>query len=51
VGGDVSKAAEAKEIIDAAIKNTDASISGQQLGVYEFAPIEAVTEESFHKNV
>ncbi|QJW97291.1 glucose 1-dehydrogenase [Frigoriglobus tundricola] len=50
VGGDVSKAAEAKGIIDAAIKNygrLDVLVNNS--GVYEFAPIEAVTEESFHR--
>jgi 3-oxoacyl-[acyl-carrier protein] reductase len=50
VGGDVSKAAEAQGIIDAAIKNygrLDVLVNNS--GVYEFAPIEAVTEESFHK--
>ena len=50
VGGDVSKAAEAQGIIDAAIKNygrLDVLVNNS--GVYEFAPIEAVTEENFHK--
>ncbi|OWK35810.1 glucose 1-dehydrogenase [Fimbriiglobus ruber] len=50
VGGDVSKAAEAKGIIDAAIKNYGRlDILVNNSGVYEFAPIEAVTEESFHR--
>ncbi|HEV3307617.1 MAG TPA: glucose 1-dehydrogenase [Candidatus Sulfotelmatobacter sp.] len=50
VGGDVSKAAEAKGIIDAAIKNYGRlDILVNNSGVYEFAPIEAVTEENFHK--
>jgi 3-oxoacyl-[acyl-carrier protein] reductase len=50
VGGDVSKSAEAKGIIDAAIKNYGRlDILVNNSGVYEFAPIEAVTEESFHK--
>ena len=50
VGGDVSKAAEAKGIIDAAIKNYGClDILVNNSGVYEFAPIEAVTEENFHK--
>ena len=50
VGGDVSKAAEANGIIDAAIKNYGRlDILVNNSGVYEFAPIEAVTEESFHK--
>jgi 3-oxoacyl-[acyl-carrier protein] reductase len=46
VGGDVSKAAEAKGII----KNYGRlDILVNNSGVYEFAPIEAVTEENFHK--
>lgn len=50
VGGDVSKAAEAKAIIEAAIKNFGRlDILVNNSGVYEFAPIEAVTEEHFHK--
>ena len=50
VGGDVSKAAEAKGIIDAAIKNYGRlDILVNNSGVYEFSPIEAVTEEQFHK--
>jgi 3-oxoacyl-[acyl-carrier protein] reductase len=50
VAGDVSKAAESQALIDAAIKNygrLDILINNS--GVYEFAPIEAVTEESFHR--
>lgn len=50
VGGDVSKAADAQGIIDAAIKNYGRlDILVNNSGVYEFAPIEAVTEESFHR--
>src|SRR5277367_3120233 len=50
VGGDVSKAAEAQGIIDAAIKNYGRlDILVNNSGVYEFAPLEGVTEESFHK--
>jgi len=50
VGGDVSKAAEAKGIIDAAIKNYGKlDILVNNSGVYEFAPIEQVTEKQFHK--
>jgi 3-oxoacyl-[acyl-carrier protein] reductase len=50
VGGDVSKASEAKGIIDAAIQNYGRlDILVNNSGVYEFAPIEAVTEESFHR--
>src|SRR6202041_1441900 len=50
VKGDVSKASEAEGIIDAAIKNYGRlDILVNNSGVYEFAPIEAVTEESFHR--
>lgn len=50
VGGDVSKATEAQGIIDAAIKNFGhLDILVNNAGVYEFAPIEAVTEDQFHK--
>jgi 3-oxoacyl-[acyl-carrier protein] reductase len=50
VGGDVSKAAEAKGLIDAAIKNygrLDVLVNNS--GVYEFAAIEEFTENQFHK--
>src|SRR5208337_4780621 len=50
VPGDVSKAAEAQGIIEAAIKNYGRlDILVNNSGIYEFAPIEAVTEEQFHK--
>ncbi len=50
VGGDVSKASEAEGIIDAAIKNYGRlDILVNNSGVYEFAPIEAVTEDQFHR--
>jgi 3-oxoacyl-[acyl-carrier protein] reductase len=50
VGGDVSKAAEAEGIIEAAIKNYGhLDILVNNSGVYEFAPIEAITDDSFHK--
>jgi 3-oxoacyl-[acyl-carrier protein] reductase len=50
VAGDVSKAAEAKGIVDAAIKAYGGlDILVNNSGVYEYAPIEAVTEEQFHK--
>jgi len=50
VGGDVSKAAQAQGIIDAAIKNFGSlDILVNNSGVYEFSPIEAVTEDQFHK--
>jgi 3-oxoacyl-[acyl-carrier protein] reductase len=50
VGGDVSKAADAKKIIDAAIQNFgQLDILVNNSGVYEFQPIENVTEEHFHR--
>ncbi len=50
VGGDVSKAAEAQGIIDAAIKSYGRlDILVNNSGVYEFAPVEAITEEHFHR--
>lgn len=50
IGGDVSKAAEAQGIIDAAIKHYHRlDILVNNSGVYEFSPIETVTEEQFHK--
>ncbi|HEY1758683.1 MAG TPA: glucose 1-dehydrogenase [Bryobacteraceae bacterium] len=50
VQGDVSKSAEAQGIVDAAIKNYGRlDILVNNSGVYEFAPIEGVTEDSFHK--
>lgn len=51
VGGDVSKAAEAEGIIEAAIKKygrLDVLVNNS--GVYDFAPIEGVTEEHFHRH-
>ena len=51
VGGDVSKAPEAQGIVDAAIKNFGKlDILVNNSGVYEFAPLEAITEESFHRH-
>jgi 3-oxoacyl-[acyl-carrier protein] reductase len=50
VGGDVSKAKEALGIVDAAIKaygRLDVLVNNS--GVYEFGPLEMITEESFHK--
>ena len=50
VGGDVSKPAQAQGIIDAAIKNygrLDVLVNNS--GVYEFSPIEGVTEDQFHR--
>src|ERR1700744_5151945 len=50
VSGDVSKAAEAEGVVDAAIQNFGRlDILVNNSGVYEFSPIEAVTEEQFHK--
>lgn len=50
VGGDVSKANEAQGIIDAAIKNYGRlDILVNNSGVYEFAPLEAITENQFHR--
>ena len=51
VGADVSTSAGATGIIDAAIKNygrLDVLVNNS--GVYEFLPIEAVTEEHFHRH-
>ena len=51
VAGDVSKTAGAQGIIDAAIKNYGRlDIVVNNSGVYEFAPIEAITEDSFHRH-
>jgi len=51
VRGDVSKAAEAKAIIDAAIENFGRlDILVNNSGVYEFAPLADVTEQSFHRH-
>ncbi|MBB5402395.1 glucose 1-dehydrogenase [Paraburkholderia youngii] len=50
VGGDVSKAADAKGIIDAAIETygrLDVLVNNS--GVYEFATLEEITEAHFHK--
>jgi 3-oxoacyl-[acyl-carrier protein] reductase len=50
VGGDVSKAADAKGIINAAIENFGRlDILVNNSGIYEFSPIEEITEEHFHK--
>ncbi|MCC8404841.1 glucose 1-dehydrogenase [Paraburkholderia sp. MMS20-SJTN17] len=51
VGGDVSKAADAKGIIDAAIETYGRlDVLVNNAGVYEFAPIEEITEAHFHKH-
>ena len=50
VRGDVSKAAEAQGIVNAAIEKFGRlDILVNNSGVYEFSPIEAVTEEHFHR--
>jgi 3-oxoacyl-[acyl-carrier protein] reductase len=50
VGGDVSKAAEAQGIIDAAIKNYGRlDILVNNSGVYEFGTLEEITETQFHR--
>jgi len=50
VQGDVSKAAEAQGLIDAAIKNFGhLDILVNNSGVYEFSPIESFTEEHYNK--
>lgn len=50
VGGDVSRPADAQGIVDAAIKNFGRlDILVNNSGVYEFAPLEAVTEQQFHR--
>ncbi len=50
VRADVSKAADAQGLIDAAIKNFGRlDILVNNSGVYEFSPIESFTEEQFHK--
>ena len=50
VGGDVSKKAEARGIIDAAVKNFGRlDILVNNSGVYELSPIEEFTEAQFHK--
>lgn len=51
VGGDVSKAADAEAIIDAAVKHfgrLDVLVNNS--GVYEFQPLEGITEEHFHRH-
>ena len=50
VKGDVALAAEAKGIIDTALEKFGRlDILVNNSGVYEFAPIEAITEASFHR--
>ncbi len=50
VKGDVSSAADAKAIVDAAVSRfgrLDVLVNNS--GVYEFAPLEAITEHHFHR--
>ncbi|CAM3575799.1 Glucose 1-dehydrogenase [Bordetella sputigena] len=50
VGGDVSKAADAKAIIDAALSNYGRlDILVNNSGIYEFGSIEEITEEHYRK--
>jgi 3-oxoacyl-[acyl-carrier protein] reductase len=50
VGGDVAKPAEAQAIISAAVNNYGRlDILVNNSGIYEFAPLEAITEDHFHK--
>jgi 3-oxoacyl-[acyl-carrier protein] reductase len=50
VRGDVSKAADAQAIVEAAVKQFGRlDILVNNSGVYEFAPLEEITEEHFHK--
>jgi 3-oxoacyl-[acyl-carrier protein] reductase len=50
VGGDVSKAADANAIVDAAVHNYGRlDILVNNSGVYEFAPIQDVSEAHFHR--
>lgn len=51
VGGDVSRSAEARGIIEAAVKHFGRlDILVNNSGVYEFGPLEAITEDQFHRH-
>ena len=51
VGGDVSKASDARAIIDAAMKHFGRlDILVNNSGIYEYAPLSDVTEEQFHRH-
>ena len=51
VGGDVSKAADAQGIINAAVETFGRlDILVNNAGVYKFLPLQEVTEEHFHKH-
>jgi 3-oxoacyl-[acyl-carrier protein] reductase len=50
VGGDVSKAADAQALVDATVRSFGRlDIVVNNSGIYGFAPLEAITEESFHQ--
>jgi 3-oxoacyl-[acyl-carrier protein] reductase len=50
VGGDVTRQSDANSIIETAIKNYGRlDIVVNNSGVYEFAPVEEITEEQFHR--
>src|SRR2546426_3843606 len=50
VAGDVSKADQAEGIINAAIENFGRlDILVNNSGVYEFSPVEEITEEQYHR--
>src|SRR6201996_4848877 len=50
VGGDVSKAADAQGIVNAAVETFGRlDILVNNSGIYEFAALEEITEEHFHK--
>src|SRR6516165_3427157 len=49
--GDVSKAADAQAIVNAAIQTYGRlDILVNNSGIYEFSPLEEITEEHFHKS-
>lgn len=51
VRGDVSRSADAKGLVEAAVKSyghLDVVVNNS--GIYEFAPLEDITEEAFHKS-
>src|ERR1700741_257957 len=51
VQGDVSKAADAQGLVDAAIRSYGRlDILVNNSGIYEFAPIQDITEEHFHRH-
>ena len=50
VGGDVAKKSDAQAVVDAAIKKFGRlDILVNNAGIYQFAPIQEVTEEHFHR--